>query len=193
MVYPEMTRDAILFGGTDPGRFCPTYMIFCESFIAASASSPNRTSTLTAAMFTSSRRTRWRTGRTWNTSARNTTAARKLTRRSSRNCCAAKKETDDSYTTNWLARMAYQLLDKPFTKLGASIEARRRREGVYPAQGNLHRQPGGLERCLPNYLDGCAAAVLHDNDPQIVPGTAGRSRRARSRLTGEVDFRQRSR
>src|SRR5208283_1637363 len=33
LVYPEMARDAILFGGTDPGRFCPTYMIFCESFI----------------------------------------------------------------------------------------------------------------------------------------------------------------
>ena len=32
-LYPEMARDTILFGGTDPGRFCPTYMIFCESFI----------------------------------------------------------------------------------------------------------------------------------------------------------------
>ncbi len=32
-LYPEMTQDAILFGGTDPGRFNPTYMIFCESFI----------------------------------------------------------------------------------------------------------------------------------------------------------------
>jgi hypothetical protein len=31
-IFPEMTRDAILFGGTDPGRFCPTYMVFCESF-----------------------------------------------------------------------------------------------------------------------------------------------------------------
>jgi tetratricopeptide (TPR) repeat protein len=31
-LYPEMTRDAILYGGTDPGRFCPTYVIFCESF-----------------------------------------------------------------------------------------------------------------------------------------------------------------
>jgi hypothetical protein len=31
-LYPEMPRNAILFGGTDPGRFCPTYMIFCESF-----------------------------------------------------------------------------------------------------------------------------------------------------------------
>ena len=34
-IYPEMDRDTILFGGTDPGRFNPTYMIFCESFIPA--------------------------------------------------------------------------------------------------------------------------------------------------------------
>lgn len=32
-IYEEMDQDAILFGGTDPGRFCPTYMIFSESFI----------------------------------------------------------------------------------------------------------------------------------------------------------------
>ncbi len=32
-VYPEMERDTVLYGGTDPGRFNPTYMIFCESFI----------------------------------------------------------------------------------------------------------------------------------------------------------------
>jgi hypothetical protein len=31
-IYPEMPRDAVLFGGTDPGRFCPTCMIFGESF-----------------------------------------------------------------------------------------------------------------------------------------------------------------
>jgi hypothetical protein len=28
-----MTKDAVLFGGTDPGRFNPTYMIFSESFL----------------------------------------------------------------------------------------------------------------------------------------------------------------
>jgi thioredoxin-like negative regulator of GroEL len=32
-LYPEMDRDSVVFGGTDPGRFCPTYMIFCDSFI----------------------------------------------------------------------------------------------------------------------------------------------------------------
>jgi tetratricopeptide (TPR) repeat protein len=33
LVYPEMTKNTILFGGTDPGRFCPTYAIYCDSFI----------------------------------------------------------------------------------------------------------------------------------------------------------------
>jgi tetratricopeptide (TPR) repeat protein len=33
LIYPEMDKDTILFGGTDPGRFCPTYAIFCDSFI----------------------------------------------------------------------------------------------------------------------------------------------------------------
>jgi tetratricopeptide (TPR) repeat protein len=32
-IYPEMDRNTILYGGTDPGRFCPTYSIFCDSFI----------------------------------------------------------------------------------------------------------------------------------------------------------------
>ena len=31
-IYPRMSENAILFGGTDPGRFNPTYMIFAESF-----------------------------------------------------------------------------------------------------------------------------------------------------------------
>ncbi|MBM3846210.1 MAG: DUF2723 domain-containing protein [Verrucomicrobia bacterium] len=34
-LYPEMDKHTILFGGTDPGRFNPTYMIFCESFTPA--------------------------------------------------------------------------------------------------------------------------------------------------------------
>ncbi len=32
--YPDMDKDSVLYGGTDPGRFVPTYMIFCESRVA---------------------------------------------------------------------------------------------------------------------------------------------------------------
>ncbi len=37
--YPDMDRDAVLYGGTDPGRFVPTYMIFVESFAPPAAKS----------------------------------------------------------------------------------------------------------------------------------------------------------
>src|SRR5207249_8970336 len=30
---PEIARNAALIGGTNPRRFCPTYIFFCESFI----------------------------------------------------------------------------------------------------------------------------------------------------------------
>ncbi|MCX7885836.1 MAG: DUF2723 domain-containing protein [Verrucomicrobiae bacterium] len=39
--YPPMERNAILYGGTDPGRFVPTYMIFCESRSKHKYSSPH--------------------------------------------------------------------------------------------------------------------------------------------------------
>jgi len=35
MVYPEMARDAVLYGGTDPGRFCPTYNHFLRKLHSA--------------------------------------------------------------------------------------------------------------------------------------------------------------
>ncbi len=35
--YPEMEKGAILFGGTDPGRFVPTYMIYVESQVSPRA------------------------------------------------------------------------------------------------------------------------------------------------------------
>lgn len=37
--YPEMERNAVLYGGTDPGRFVPTYMIFVESQVPPRAKS----------------------------------------------------------------------------------------------------------------------------------------------------------
>jgi len=39
--YPPMDQNAVLYGGTDPGRFVPTYMIFCESRSKHKYSSPH--------------------------------------------------------------------------------------------------------------------------------------------------------
>jgi len=131
MVYPEMARDAILFGGTDPGRFCPTYMIFCESFIPerCKPNDPafdrrdvyvitqnaladqtyleyirahyNRSTQVDTPFFQEMLRTR-------------TDVARK--------------------TTNSVARLAYRWLDQPLARFGRNVEQRRRAAGVYPAK-----------------------------------------------------------
>ncbi len=153
LVYPEMTRDAILFGGTDPGRFCPTYMIFCESFI------PHDKQPVQDQKF--DRRDVYLI--TQNALADGTYLEyiRAHYNRSTQidppffqDLLRGKQEMEQNYSTNFVAQLAYQLLDKPFTKLGANIEARRRKEGVYPPK----------EIYIPSNEEGvlCAAAYRAD-------------------------------
>ncbi len=132
LVYPEMTRDAVLFGGTDPGRFCPTYMIFCESFI------PHEKQPVQDQKF--DRRDVYII--TQNALADGTYLEyiRAHYDRSAQidppffqELLRGKAEAGHN-RTNFIARLAYQFLDRPFTALGASIEARRRKEGIYPAK-----------------------------------------------------------
>ncbi len=133
-VYPEMARDSILFGGTDPGRFCPTYMIFCESFI------PHRCQPVQDQKF--DRRDVYII--TQNALADGTYLdyLRAQYNRSMQQDPPFFREFvkyilsvpfgDNSSLASGLGNIAYNVLDIPFTKLGASVEARRRAEGVYP-------------------------------------------------------------
>ena len=127
-VYPEMTRHAILFGGTDPGRFCPTYMIFCESFIPPRCKprDPNF-----------DRRDVYLI--TQNALADHTylNYIRAHYNRSTQidpyffsELARTEKETLEG-RTNLLAQMLLPL-DRIFTGLGANIEKNRRARGVYP-------------------------------------------------------------
>lgn len=127
-LYPEMARDAILFGGTDPGRFCPTYMIFCESFI------PPRCKPLDPKF---DRRDVYII--TQNALADSTYLAyiRAHYNRSTQQdpyffseLLRSEKEVRE-HRTNLFARMVLPL-DRMFTALGTKIEASRRARGVYP-------------------------------------------------------------
>ena len=153
-IYPEMTRSAILFGGTDPGRFCPTYMIFCESFI------PHRCQPYLDQKF--DRRDVYLI--TQNALADGTyldylraqyfrsqqtdppffsrffrLIAATIGMGNSDNVVTDVNNEDagKGNTGNWLvediAGLLDKTLDRPFTELGAKVEARRRAEGVYPA------------------------------------------------------------
>ncbi|HVK59097.1 MAG TPA: DUF2723 domain-containing protein, partial [Candidatus Kapabacteria bacterium] len=128
-LYPSMEKNTILFGGTDPGRFNPTYMIFCESFIPPSKKrNPNfdrrdvyliTQNALADGTYLDYIRAHY------NRSAQQDPFFFVNFFRTTRE--------EDLGRTNLFARMMLPL-DRYFTKLGARIEKRRRAEGVYPPQ-----------------------------------------------------------
>ncbi|MBI5773959.1 MAG: DUF2723 domain-containing protein [Verrucomicrobia bacterium] len=129
LIYPEMTRDTVLYGGTDPGRFCPTYTIFCESFTPPSQKprdpdydrrdvyiiTQNALADATYLMYIRAH---------FNRSTQTDPPFFQEFVRSS-------KEKSRGTSTNLLARIAYQVLDRPFTALGAYIETQRRSGASY--------------------------------------------------------------
>ena len=168
-IYPEMTRNTILFGGTDPGRFCPTYMIFCESFIPHkdqplqdqkfdrrdvylitqnALADGTYLDYLRAQYFRSrqldppffSRLFRYVAGIALGKSA---------------NVAMEGIDTGKGNTGNSLVEDICSLLDttldKPFTALGAKIEKSRRTEGVYPPKEIYIPSPEDLQNSFQEY------------------------------------------
>jgi tetratricopeptide (TPR) repeat protein len=179
LVYPEMPRDAVLYGGTDPGRFCPTYMIFCESFTAHSQQ-PTQDQHF-------DRRDAYIITQNALADPTYMQYIRAHYNRSTQidppffqELLRSEQERVQNYTTNRWARLAYQLLDKPFTKLGADIEARRRREGVYPPKEIYIATPQEIQQSYDNYEIGLQQRWQHDQNrdlvardgPQLRPGEA---------------------
>ena len=158
LVYPEMARDSIVFGGTDPGRFCPTYMIFCESFI------PPRCQPKQDQNF--NRRDCYLI--TQNALADGTYLdyLRAQYNRSQQIDPPFFREFlkyvlgipfgENSSFVRGISEASYHLLDVPFTKLGAKIEARRRAEGVYPPSEIYIPSPQDSQDCFQQYTEDVA-------------------------------------
>jgi thioredoxin-like negative regulator of GroEL len=157
-VYPEMSRNTILFGGTDPGRFCPTYMIFCESFI------PHRCQPYLDQKF--DRRDVYLI--TQNALADGTYLdyLRAQYNRSQQKDPPFFREFlkyvlgiplgPDSAFANAISDAAYHVLDVPFTRLGAKIEASRRAQGVYPPNEIYIPSPEDSQASFQQYTDDVA-------------------------------------
>jgi len=169
-IYPEMAPHAILFGGTDPGRFCPTYMIFAESF------TPHKDQPYLDQKF--DRRDVYII--TQNALADNTYLEylRAQYNRSTQQdppffswlfeyCMAVvtgnKNVVTDSsspdmgkgYTGVALidntADFIYRHIDQPLAALGASVEKRRRAEGVYPPKEIYIPTDADSQECFREY------------------------------------------
>lgn len=147
--YPKMARDAILFGGTDPGRFCPTYMIFCESFIPPSKRYDPDFDRRDVYIITQ------------NALADNTylNYIRAHYNRSTEHdlpffqeMLRGNAEKAGNTYTNLVAR-AVAPLDNFVTRFGWNVEQRRRREGVYPPKEIHTPSPEQSSNCFQSYIN----------------------------------------
>jgi tetratricopeptide (TPR) repeat protein len=160
-IYPEMTRDAILFGGTDPGRFCPTYMIFCDSFIPHKDQPPmdqkfdrRDVYIITQNALIDGPYLEYIRAQYYRSAQIDPPFFQELLR--------GQKERDANVKTNFIARLAGELLDRPLMRFGAKVEARRRREGVYPAN-EIYTPSDDDERVAYNeYMNDAARRLDHD-------------------------------
>ncbi|HEX7576522.1 MAG TPA: DUF2723 domain-containing protein [Verrucomicrobiae bacterium] len=169
LVYPEMTRDTILFGGTDPGRFNPTYMIFCESFVPPKDKpmDPNfdrrdvyliTQNALADGTYLDYLRSQYfRSAQQdppfFSRFFKYGVALAGLVPAGS--VVTLNGDLGSGNSGNKLiegiANLLYVTLDKPFTARGAKIEARWRREGVYPPKEIYIPSPEDSGHCFEDY------------------------------------------
>jgi tetratricopeptide (TPR) repeat protein len=179
-IYPEMTRDAILFGGTDPGRFCPTYMIFCESFIAPKDRrnpefdrrdvyiiTQNALADGTYLQYIRAH---------YNRSTEPDQPFFSILMRS-------EKERELNFRTNLLARTIAVPLDNFFLGLGARIEKERRQRGVYPPVEIHTPSNDDSQRCFSEYMADAQARMAKG---QLRPGEDVRVVDNRVQVSGQV-------
>ena len=146
-LYPQMTKDTILFGGTDPGRFAPTYMIFCDSFV------PHQC--LPAEDQNFDRRDVYIITQNALADATYLCYIRAQYNRSTQidppffqELLRSDKEKTDNYTTNILAR-AVQPLDRLFIGLGDRIEKTRRTYTSWFTDKDFLDLPGFVQKLRP--------------------------------------------
>jgi len=177
LVYPEMTKGAVLFGGTDPGRFCPTYMIFCESF-TPHPQQPKQDQNFDRRDVYIITQNALADGTYMNYIRAHYNRSKQIDppffQEAFRRMIGGTNEIQQNYTTNLLARMAYQVLDKPLTELGAKIEARRRKEGVYPREEIYIPTPHDSDVCYGQFMNDVQQRMEHDrrfpNEPRQMRG-----------------------
>jgi len=180
-IYPEMARDTVLFGGTDHGRFCPTYMIFCESFIPAK-DKPHDPEFNRRDVYLI----------TQNALADGTYLQyiRAHYNRSTEpdhpffgELLRSDKERELNFKTNLLAKLIASPLDSFFMGHGYKVEAERRARGVYPPVEIHTPSNEESQRCFQEYMNDAQARMQKG---QLRPGEDVRVVDNRVQVSGQV-------
>ena len=163
LVYPEMPRHAVLFGGTDPGRFCPTYMIFSESFLKPEQRLDPEFDRRDVYIITQNALA----------DGHYLEYIRAHYQRSAQidpfffsEFLRSKGEREEGLYTNYLAQAALPL-DRTLTCLGRAVEQRRRAAGLYPAAELRLPANADLDRSYSEYLSDWQARAQRG---QLNPG-----------------------
>jgi tetratricopeptide (TPR) repeat protein len=184
LVYPEMDRNTILFGGTDPGRFCPTYMIFCESFVPAKDKpmDPNfdrrDVYLITQNALADGTYLDYLRAQYFRSQQQDPPFFSRLFKYTAALAGMAKEGNiatqgdlgsgnSGSAVIEGIANFLYATLDKPFTERGARIEARWRKEGVYPPNEIYIPSPEDSGRSFQEYS---TDAARRQQEGRLQPG-----------------------
>lgn len=159
LIYPEMTRNAILYGGTDPGRFCPTYTIFCESFIPPRCKPRDPLYDRRDVYIITQNALADQTYLMYIRAHYNKSDQVKYDTPFFQELLRPTAEIKDGYRTNLLARIAGTVLDRPFTALGDYIEKQRRAGSSYFSAKDFVGDFAGQLRSSADPL----SKYLHDN------------------------------
>ncbi|HEY4415443.1 MAG TPA: DUF2723 domain-containing protein, partial [Verrucomicrobiae bacterium] len=172
LIYPEMARNTILFGGTDPGRFCPTYIIFCESFIPHYCQ-PKQDQKFDRRDVYIITQNALADGTYLNYLRAQYNRSQQIDppffgRLFRYICCLTLgvgkypggvildgQETGGGDSGNalveWVSKVLYTTLDVPFLKWGSYIETKRRAEGVYPPKEIYIPSVADSQNCFQQY------------------------------------------
>jgi len=187
LIYPEMDAHTVLYGGTDPGRFNPTYMIFCESFISPEKKPHDSVfdrrdvylitqNALADGTYLSYIRAHY------NRSAQiDPPFFQELLR--------GPRELEQNYKTNIFARAA-GVVDRVFLKLGDNIEKKRRAGTSYFKEQDFIDLPSFAAKLRPGPQQDKLSKYLYDRlskETQALLGQSGKESALRSALAKDLN------
>jgi tetratricopeptide (TPR) repeat protein len=187
-IYPEMTRDAILFGGTDPGRFFPTNMIFFESFIPHNCQPQEDQKfdrrdvyIITQNALADGTYLQYIRAQYFRSAEKDPVFFSELFKYVV-GIPFGPDSANNPIVTGVASALNY-VLDRPLTAFGASVEKRRRAEGVYPPKEIYTPSPEDSQQCFEDYT---ADVQRRQAANQLKPGEDVEIRGGRVQVSGQV-------
>ena len=188
-LYPEMERNAVLYGGTDPGRFCPTYMIFCESFTPHDCQ-PKEDQKFDRRDVYIITQNALADGTYLDYIRAHYNRSKEIDPPFFQELLRSDKEREQGYETNLLARLVSPL-DSVFEGAGYRIEKKRRTFTSWFTDKDFLDLPGLTAKLRPGATQDPVSKFIYDNlkpeTRQLLEGSANPDR-LRSRLAADLNI-----